>query len=91
MPYQRDLVSLPEVGNDVARPHRDLELRQRLRLYGPGASLLRTPTEAAREMSESGVSPYLDPALRNPQTYANFLVDLHNRNLIEWSRGGNLS
>jgi hypothetical protein len=86
--FRQGRVALPEpgitpaVGADILRGW-DLEAWKNWRTL-----LRRTPADAAEERRRLGLnSPYSDPALvRRPRAYAEFIRDLHVRNLITFKK-----
>ena len=87
--YQQSKLSLPDVGGSPVSPEDLLPEVHSNTIRGQGAPLLRSAGDATAAIVDSGLQkPHLDPAFHNPHTYAQFLLDLHARDLVEWQCGG---
>ena len=85
MPYRREFLSLPDVGDQAMVIEDHLAAAHRDQLVGPTSSLLRADDEIQSAFERSGVtSPYVDPAFNSPRVYGVFLHDLSSRNLIRF-------
>ena len=83
MPYQRELLSLPETAGTCERPHELLGGLDRELWLDWQTCLCVPPEEARAAMHDTGVTvPHLDSRLKASKTYAGFLSDLLARGLI---------
>ena len=81
-PYQRDLVSLPEVGSEVMNAYDLLDETGKQILEAYDSSMLCSEEE---RLSKDMVSPYMDTVLQGSNaTYVEFVKDLWERGMLEF-------
>ena len=87
--FEKGNISLPERVDNAVKPEEFLGSVHRDLFDKPGKNLLRPADESHRLLDQIGLNKaYTDPAFKSPRVYANFLLDLHSRNLLEWQVGG---
>lgn len=87
--FEKRRVSLPASGTTAARAAELLPKVHRDLFNKPHESLLREADEAARGLSDLGLTrAYVDPAFQSGRVYVDFLKDLLDHNLIEFQIGG---
>jgi len=88
-PYDRNKLSLPNMDSTPVAPECNLCLEHSNTLRGKGVPMLRSVSQAAEAVADSGLSrPHVDSAFFCPRTYATFLCNLESRHLLEWQSGG---
>ena len=86
-PYQRDLISLPETGDDPVSLDQVLDEHGRQVLGDPLRTMLLSDEEWG-EVLEKGdlVRPYMDVRLQHDQQlYTSFIQDLHAKGMISFT------
>ena len=71
IPFDADLVSLPDVGGRPADPQALLSSAHSDLIRGPNAPMLRSKGDAEQVLQSSGLDkPYIDPSFRSSRIYA---------------------
>ena len=88
-PYDNEKISLPDACNDPANPLSCLSPEHLELISGPGNPMLRPEDEALHELDDLGLShAHVDPAFNSPKIYVQFLMQMHSRQLLQFTTGG---